>query len=413
MLLHNKIFNSNTILRWLGKNLFPALHRLSEVRALKAVRDAIYSSFPAIAIGFVVVFVFLNTKVKLNERAFEAFRGGLSFMAIWVSFSLGAKLGRLWNLGWRASSILAFILFFITFPKFDFHLIGIHHLFEYLSQGGLFVAILLSITFLKFAKYLHVKFFLQKCKKDLATLLARGVAFFLLAGVMLVFAKFGIVVHDLMFKIFQPLMYAGDSLLWILIIIGLMNFMWVIGLHGSGMIGAIVMPLYLVMLQNNFEAYTSGHELLYIVTPPFLYLCFQGGSGATFPLLLHMLRSKSVKLRKLAKAAFLPSLVNINEILIFGLPIVMNPILAVPFVAAPVIICFINYMAFYFHMVDRIFVLVPFCIPIPILAYIVTGGDFKALILTVIDFIVISILWWPFFKVYEKKVCEEEVAQHV
>ena len=399
MFFSNKFFNS----------IFPILHSLSEIRALKSIRDAIYSSFPAIAIGFILVFVFLNTKEKLNERAFEAFRGGLSFMAISVSFSLGAKLGKLWNIGWRASSILAFILFFITFPKFDFHLIGLHHLFEYLSQGGLFVAIILSIVFLKFAQYLHEKIFINKCKEQLATLLARCSAFFMLSGIMLLLAKFGIVIHDLMFKIFRPLMYAGDSLPWILIIVGLMNFMWVIGLHGSGIIGAIVMPLYLVMLQNNFEAYTTGRELLYIVTHPFLYLCFQGGSGSTFPLLLYMLRSKSVKLRKLAKTAFLPSLVNINEILIFGLPIVMNPILAFPFIAAPVIICFINYIAFYFNMVEKIFVLVPFCIPIPILAYIVTGGDFKALILTIIDFIVIAILWRPFFKVYEKKVREDEV----
>lgn len=402
----NSIFGASY--SWLEHKLFPILIRVSEIRALKAVRDAVYSALPGIAIGFFVVFAFLNIHQELKVRAFEAFRGGLSFLAVWVSLSLGARLGKLWGLGVKSSSILAFLLFFTTFPKFDLHLKGMHSLFTYLSQGGLFVAIILSIIFLKSAQYLHQKVFLPRYGNPIAKYAANGFTFAVLWTAMLILAKQGVVVHDVVFRIFMPLMHAGDSLPWAVFIVFLMSIMWLLGLHGAGIIGAITMPLYLVMINENFNAHAGNLPIPYIITPPFFTLCFLGGSGATLPLVLYMWRSKSQKLRKLGRGALFPSLGNINEIIVYGVPIVMNPLLAIPFVLSPIIICIVNYLAFAFNLVGRIFVLLPFCIPSPILAFLATGGDFKAVILILIDFIIASFVWWPFFNIYEKKSIIEE-----
>lgn len=395
---------------WFEQKLSPILVRISEIRALKVIQKAIYSAFPAIVVGFVVVFAFFNIHEDIKLRAFEAFRGGLSFMAMWVSLTLGYHLGKSWNLGGRSSAILAFLLFYSTFPKFDLHLHGIHKLFNYLSQGGLFVAILLSILFLKSAQYLHRQILLPRYPDPLARHLAKGYSFSILWLVMLIFAQLGIVVHEVVFKIFTPLMYAGDSLPWVLVIVTIMSLMWLLGLHGAGIVGAIIMPLYLVMINGNFHSHASGEPLSYIVTPPFFTLCFIGGSGATLPLVFYMWRSRSERLRKLARTALLPSLANINEVLIFGIPIVMNPILAVPFVIVPLILGTINYLAFSFNLVERIFILLPFCIPAPVLAYLTTGGDLRSLILILIDLAIIFVIWRPFYKMYERKVLEEETG---
>jgi Phosphotransferase system, EIIC. len=121
-----------------------------------------------------------------------------------------------------------------------------------------------------------------------------------------------------------------------------------------------------------------------------------------------MLFSKSKYLRNLGRVAILPGICNINEPVIFGAPIMLNPILAIPFIVGPIVTGIISYLAMYFNLVARPYILAPWTLPAPIGAYLTTGGDWRAIVLCLINIIITGIIYYPFFKAYERQMLAEE-----
>jgi len=117
------------------------------------------------------------------------------------------------------------------------------------------------------------------------------------------------------------------------------------GLHGPNILGAIMNPIWLSLTAGNADAYAAGTELPNIVNAQF-YANFikLGGAGSTIGLaLLCLFVAKSTQFKTLGKLAFGPAIFNINEPLIFGMPIVLNPILMIPFILTPVILAILTY----------------------------------------------------------------------
>ena len=170
---------------------------------------------------------------------------------------------------------------------------------------------------------------------------------------------------------------------------------------------AIALPFWLSTLTANATA--GGHG---IVTEPFFHIfAHLGGSGATWPLVIYMLRSRSAQLRTVGKVALGPAFFNINEPVTFGVPMALNPIMMIPFVLVPVIIVTINYIAFSIGLVHVPVVLQPFTVPVGISGFVATGGDFRGSLLQFFDLAVSALLYYPFFKAWERiLVAREEVA---
>ena len=120
------------------------------------------------------------------------------------------------------------------------------------------------------------------------------------------------------------------------------------------------------------------------------------------------LRSRSKYLRSLGKLSFLPGLFNINEPVIFGAPIVMNPILAIPFVLAPLIMGTVAYIATVTGIVPMMMARLPFTIPSPIAAVMSTDWSIAAGALVLINFAISYIVYYPFFKIFERQQLEKE-----
>ncbi len=208
-------------------------------------------------------------------------------------------------------------------------------------------------------------------------------------------------------RVFQPLVVVQDSYPAALLEIILMMLLWSVGIHGMNVVTAIALPFWLSTLTANATA--GGHG---IVTEPFFHIfAHLGGSGATWPLVIYMLRSRSAQLRTVGKVALGPAVFNINEPVTFGVPMALNPIMMIPFVLAPVIIVTINYIAFSIGLVHVPVVLQPFTVPIGISGFVATGGDFRGSLLQFFDFAVSALLYYPFFKAWERiLVAREEAA---
>ncbi|MFS8652578.1 MAG: PTS transporter subunit EIIC, partial [Caldibacillus sp.] len=188
--------------------------------------------------------------------------------------------------------------------------------------------------------------------------------------------------------------------------------LWSMGIHGMNVVSSVAYPFWMTQLANNVEAINAGVEATGIVTEPFFHMFTHiGGSGATLGLVLLMLTSKSDQLKQVGKTAIVPGIFNINEPVIFGLPIVLNPIMIIPFILGPAIIVTINYICFTTGIIPPVIVQPPFTVPIFLGGFIATGGSVLAGLLQIVNVIIATIIYYPFFKYYEKTLLEREKAE--
>lgn len=210
----------------------------------------------------------------------------------------------------------------------------------------------------------------------------------------------------LLMRVFQPLVVVQDSYPAALLEIILMMLLWSVGIHGMNVVTAIALPFWLSVLTTNATA--GGHG---IVTEPFFHIfAHLGGSGATWPLVIYMLRSRSAQLRTVGKVALGPAIFNINEPVTFGVPMALNPLMMIPFVLVPVTIVTINYVVFAFGLVHVPVVLQPFTVPVGISGFVASGGDIRGSLLQFFDLAVSALIYYPFFKAWERILVEREEA---
>ena len=201
-----------------------------------------------------------------------------------------------------------------------------------------------------------------------------------------------------------PIQSFIDTLFGVLLLGFFVPFLWLFGLHGSAMVNGLVSPILQANSLANAEILASGKELTvanggHIVTQQFLdQFMTVTGAGLTLGAVFFMtVFAKSKKYRELGNIALLPAFFNINESIIFSTPIVMNPMMAVPFIFAPVVSGLITYSALYFGFVPLFTaVQVPWTTP-PILSGFLVGGVPAA----ILQGIVLSIsffIYFPFLK---------------
>jgi PTS system cellobiose-specific IIC component len=209
----------------------------------------------------------------------------------------------------------------------------------------------------------------------------------------------------------QPLLRATGSLAAALSVVLVDSGLWLLGVHASAALSSL-QPLWQAMLVGNMETAAQGGRILPHIASQSFYLWFvwQGGSGGTLPLAILLLRAKSQQLRGVGRLGILPSFFNINEPILFGVPIVLNPRLAIPFVASPLFCALTAYLAFYWNWVTRPYLQVPWTLPAPLGAFFATGGDYRAILLQMFNLFAGFLLYWPFVVRYDRFMQGEELA---
>jgi PTS system cellobiose-specific IIC component len=211
--------------------------------------------------------------------------------------------------------------------------------------------------------------------------------------------------------IFRPLLTGGNSLPAVILVVLIDSGLWLIGVHGLSVLAA-VRPLWLAALAENMAAVSAGQPPHNLFTQEFfIWFIWQGGSGATLPLALLMFRTKAKQLKLVAKAGVVPAVFNINEPIIFGIPVVMNGTLAAPFVLAPLAMVTTTWCAMHFGFVRPPFIEVVWTLPAPIGAYLSTGGDLRAVGLELGNLLLGLLIWWPFVRRFDRALLAEEAAK--
>lgn len=187
-------------------------------------------------------------------------------------------------------------------------------------------------------------------------------------------------------------------------------FFWFFGIHGASIVGSLARSLWLVLLEANANAAAAGTELPAISAEPFYqWFIWIGGGGCTIDLaLLLVMVCKSKYLKDLGKIGVIPAIFNINEPLIFGAPIVLNLTLAIPFVITPLVCAVIAWVVTELGIVSRVIVTAPWTFPGPIDAFLATGGDWRAIVLSFILIAISIVIYYPFVKIYDRSFLSKE-----
>ena len=430
---------------WFERYFVPPLGALASNVYLQAVRDAfIIFTLPLVLAGslFLIVanlpvssvpewlnwFNWFNWLQSNHEAILVPFDLSFGLMALFLAFGVAYSLAQYRRTEPVQPGILAMVLFLIaTMPVSGMTNMTLGELLPYLGGEGLLVGILVGILSTEVMRFFRGSRFSIKLPKTVPSNVKRAFealvpAFLLITTVWLL--EWFISSHTfidpathkltqytlpiLLMRVFEPLVLVQDSYPAALLEIVLMMLLWSVGIHGMNVVTAIALPFWMSTITANAgNPHATG-----IVTEPFFHIFTHlGGSGATWPLVIYMLRSRSSQLRTVGKVAFGPAIFNINEPVTFGVPMALNPLMMIPFIFVPVVIVTINYLAFSSGLVHVPVVMQPFTVPIGISGFIASGGDIKGSLLQLVNLVVSALLYYPFFKAWERiLVAREEAA---
>ncbi|MFL2134218.1 PTS sugar transporter subunit IIC [Desemzia sp. FAM 24101] len=226
--------------------------------------------------------------------------------------------------------------------------------------------------------------------------------------------------HNFIFEVLQtPLLALGGSLPAMIIVLLFEAILWSFGIHGSQIVSGVMSPIWLSLTAGNAEAFAAGQALPNIINSQFHDNFIKlGGAGSTLGLALCALFfAKSKQFKTLGKLAIGPGMFNINEPLIFGIPIVLNPIMLIPFIINPIIMAIVAYAAMSTGLVNVANgVNIPWTTP-PIFSGFLVSGWTGAL-LQVFQIFLGGLVYYPFFKLVDQKAymleqgkTEEEILE--
>ena len=407
------------------------MEKVANQRHLRAIRDGIIATLPLIIVGsFFLIIAFPPIPQSwglyqfLSERAgtiLLPYRMTMYIMALYATFGMGASLAKSYDLDSVSGGVLSTIAFLLTFVPVavpaepDVGVAGFVLPMANLGGGGLFVGIITTIIAIEIYRLTDKSKFKITMPEQVPPAVARS--FEALTPTMIVIVLIGSITyffgfdwHSSMAKIVSPLVNATDSLPSVLLLIFLITFFWVFGIHGVSIVGSLARPIWLVLIEENATALAEGTTPTHIGAEPFYqWFIWIGGSGCTIGLaILLAFKCKSQYGSKLGKAAFLPAVFNINEPLIFGTPIVLNPILMFPFIITPMITATIAWIATSIGLVNPVITTAPWTLPGPIGAYLATGGDWRAAVLNILLIILSVIIYYPFVQMYDKNEIAKE-----
>lgn len=208
-----------------------------------------------------------------------------------------------------------------------------------------------------------------------------------------------------------PMSHIGGSLPGMIVSVILIGILWTLGLHGDTIVLVFIRPVWLTNMSENLAAFQNGLPIPHIITQQFYDLWIApGGTGALLGLVIFMLiRSRSVQMKQLGKIAAPGSLFNISEPMVFGIPLVMNPYLVVPFILTPVVLVIVSYTAMATGLVaPPAGIALPFTTPIIVSGYLATGGHVSGSILQIVNLAISLVMYYPFFRVWDNLQFREE-----
>jgi len=354
------------------------MQRFGELPAMLAIRDALPWSLVGLAAGLLLFFLasFHDAPaMPFTKRYAAALLPAFGLMSVTLAAILPFKLAFRLRLNPGLLVAMTMTAFFLSPPTA--RIVDFATYLRAIGASGLFLAIVIAM--LSTGACLLLK------NNLIAALIVVGTSWFAFTH--------HVSLSDAILALLRPLAFLGDTYLALILITCVETLLWTGGVHGPALLAGIVTPVYLVLQQQNTTAYYDHAPLPHIVVTSLFLFVFPGGAGATLPLIVMLLFSRVERLRKVARYTLVP--------LLFGLPLVLNPFLAVPFVVAPAVLATVTFAAVKWGLVSAPAFYYPSSIPSLLSTYLATL-DWRAVILVTVNIVIAGAIYFPFLRAYER-----------
>ncbi|EMW6116740.1 PTS sugar transporter subunit IIC [Enterococcus faecium] len=418
------------------QKIMPVANRIGTQRHMTAIRKGIIATMPLTIVGSFFT-ILLNIPIESVAAVIEPyreildipFRYTVGILALYATFGIASSLAKSYRLDSLTAGILALMSFLIVAapPTRILEDVGEITAGRYinianLGSGSLFGAIVTAIISVEIYRFFIEKKITIRMPDGVPPEVTNSFVALIPGAVILIF--FWIIRHMLGFdlngflsQLLMPLkgVLAGNSLFGGLLTVFLICFFWVLGIHGPAIMGPVIRPFWDISIAENIDAFnagTSAHAMPNIFTEQFLqWFVWIGGAGTTLALVVLFMFSKSKYLKSLGRLSILPGLFNINEPMIFGAPVVMNPVLGIPFILAPLVTTTLSYVLTVSGVVPMMVARLPFAMPAPIAVWMSTNWSVAAGLLVIGNFLITLAIYYPFFKVFEKQQLAREAEE--
>ena len=415
---------------WMNEHLAPIAGRMGQNKVLQAISQGMVMTMP-LTIGMAVVAIIINLPIPglsdwmqssgVSAAANEMINSSMSLLAIYVSFLIAYVYAKNDGMNGVTAGTLSMASFLMLVPStivIDEETTLNAYQQNYLGSDGLFVAIILAICVAASFGWLTRKDIKLKLPDSVPPMVSDSLSpaftamiifaavFFIKWGLSL--TSFGNVFELIKKVVSAPLMNFGATPAAMIAIMSIANLCWFFGVHPSS-VTSVYVPVFITVTMANIAQFQAGEPLTdakYLM----LYNClFFGGTGNTIALCIDMFFAKSEKFKAMRKLMFLPNLFNITEPVIFGVPVMLNPLFFVPLVLSCVVpgvvgLALLNILPIAYNPTVQL----PWVMPTFITAFMQGGVLYMLTILACMA--VTCVLWYPFFKVADLQAYEEEQA---
>ena len=399
------------MLAGLEKYVLPVFLKIGENKVLVAIRNGLTLTIPFTIVGSFFL-ILGNLPIKAWTDFIEPVSGMLNapvsvtfgILGLIAAIGIGYNLAIGFGVDPISNTVITTVAFLLATLTEDFTIDP-----ALLDATGMFTAILVAIFTTFVYRFFVVKNITIKMPEGVPPSVSRSFASMMpaatvIGSIWIIHVLLKINLNEILQWIFQPLVFGLSTLPGLMVYTLLACFLWSCGIHGPNVLAGIATPIFLSYLAANTAAFQKGQPIPYEVADGFWILFMSiGGSGGTMGLVLAMLRSKSKLYRSLGKLSFPSAIFCINEPVIFGFPIVMNPLMMIPFIATPMVLGASSYVLMKVGIIGKIVFLVPWTIPPIIGPYLATNGNIPAAIWSVCTIVISYLIYLPFFKIAEKK----------
>lgn len=413
--------------------LMPMAEKIGKNKYLIAVRDGFLLSMPLLIVGSFFLLI-ANFPIPGWSQFWARFFGDnwasyfskptdatFSIMAILAVIGIGYSFAEQMHIDRLFGAAIALVSWFLIMPYEilvgDTVVGGIP--LGWVGSKGIFVGIICAFLSVHIYAWVNKKGWVIKMPEGVPPTVEKSFAALIPAGVsVLVFFVINVVfamtpyhnAFNFIFTILQtPLLKLGNTLPAMVIAYIFLHFFWFFGVNGGSVVGAVFNPILQTLSADNLAAFQAGQPLPNIISQQFqdLFATF-GGCGSTLSLLIAMLLfCQSKRIKSLGKLAFVPGIFGINEPIVFGLPIVLNPMILIPFVLVPTINIVISYICMSIGLVPLCSgVAIPWTMPVILSGFLATG--WQGAVLQFLLLILGVFIYMPFIKMMDRQYLADE-----
>ncbi|MGF1727758.1 PTS cellobiose transporter subunit IIC [Photobacterium nomapromontoriensis] len=412
--------------------LMPIAGRIAQQRHLGAIRDAYISFMPFIIVGSILLVISSFPSVAYKEFMASVFGANwgnnieipfsviFSGMSLFISFLVAYRLAERYDLDKISAGILSLSAFLILTPFAQADTLGTVIPTAWLGSRGLFVAMIGALIWTEVFKWFIDKKITIKMpdgvppavQKSFAALIPATVVMCLALAIRLAFATTEYqTIHQFIYDVLAtPIRSFGTSYIGAMLTGLTITILWSVGINSGSMVNGIMRPIWAENQQENLTAVANGMTPPHVVTEQFFDIIWMGGAGATLSLIIAVLifaRSQHVK--KVGSLAAGSSIFNINEPVLFGLPVIMNPIMLIPFNLVPLVLITTQYVAMSIGLVATTTgAFIPWTLPAVFSGFIVTASISGA-IMQVVNLAIGAMIYLPFLRIIDKQYRAAEV----